>query len=215
MDTGDLSAPLIDSADQGFVEHNVPKSVADLFEADVLVMQRVAQEQLGRLEAERAGGAHPTHLHVARVRGRGYALRPRPRRGLPARCGNLVFDAFVGTLLVVALPEAVELALLASEVAGRRPRRLALELAVHPFVGAVLLWTRREDALVNDPELHPPDVQRAQSMNPRRSEGRAVVGADCLGQADLALTPALFTEVSPLQRRRARLKWSVTVSGKQ
>jgi hypothetical protein len=57
---------------------------------------------------------------------------------------------------------------------------------MHPLVGAVLLRTRRGDALMHDAELHPPDIQGGQALNARRGEGRPVVGADGVRQAHLA-----------------------------
>jgi hypothetical protein len=41
------------------------------------------------------------------------------------------------------------------------------------------------NALVDDAELHAPHVERADSVDARRGEGRAVVGPDGIGQPDL------------------------------
>ncbi len=77
-------------------------------------------------------------------------------------------------------------ALLSAEAAGGRAGGLALELAMHPLVGAVLLRTCWRDALMHDAKLYPPDVQGRQAVNARRGERRAVVGADGVRQTDLA-----------------------------
>src|SRR5262249_10649772 len=83
-----------------------------------------------------------------------------------------------------------EASLLRAQRARRGSGCLALEFAMHPFVGAVLLRAGGPDALVNDTESHPPDVQRAQAVETRRGEGRAVVGPDRVRQTDLAKEPA-------------------------
>ena len=57
---------------------------------------------------------------------------------------------------------------------------------MHPLVRSVFLRARREDALVNDSELHPPDVQLAQPVKSPRSERCPVVRTDRFGKADLA-----------------------------
>src|SRR5947209_10386587 len=108
------------------------------------------------------------------------------RRRLPERCRHLIADAFVGSLLIVAPAEGVELPLLAAQGVRRRPRRLALELAVHAFMGRVLLGTRRMNPLMDDAELHPPHVQPAQAVDASRRERCPVVGPDRFGEADLS-----------------------------
>ena len=50
---------------------------------------------------------------------------------------------------------------------GKRPGRLSLHVFVHALVWAVLLRTRRADSLMNDPELHPPDIEFAQPVDAR------------------------------------------------
>src|SRR5205823_9039580 len=104
----------------------------------------------------------------------------------PERCRHLIADAFVGSLLIVAPAEGVELPLLAAQGVRRRPRRLALQLAVHPFMGRVLLRTRRMNPLMDDAELHPPHVQPAQAVDASRRERCPVVGPDRFREADLS-----------------------------
>ena len=138
------------------------------------------------MEAEGAGGADAADLHVRRIVGRRRTLGIRAERGGPEGTGRAIADALVRAFMVVALAEGIESTLLRAESAGRRTRRLSLQLAMHPLMGAVLLWTRGRDALVNDAELHPPDVQCREAVDAGRGEGRAVVGADGIGQAHLA-----------------------------
>ena len=84
------------------------------------------------------------------------------------------------------VPESIELPLLTSKALGRRTCRGSLQGAVHPLVRTVLLRTARSDPLMDDAELHPPDVELAQTMDPRRRKRRAVVAANRLGQAALS-----------------------------
>ena len=46
---------------------------------------------------------------------------------------------------------------------------------------AVLLRAARSDSLVNDPKLHPPNVQFTEAMDARRREGCSVVTPDGTG----------------------------------
>ena len=69
--------------------------------------------------------------------------------------------------VVVALPERIEAPLLRPQTVGSGTRGLALQLAMHAFVGAVLLGARGRDALMHDAELHPPDIQGRQAVNAR------------------------------------------------
>src|SRR5687767_12677738 len=66
----------------------------------------------------------------------------------------------------------------------------AREFAMHPLVSAVLLRTRRRDALMHDTELHPPDIQCRQAVNAVEANG-----------APLSVRMA---SGSPTRRKRAR-----------
>jgi len=90
------------------------------------------------------------------------------------------------TLVVVAVAEPIELALLLREVFGGRPGGFSFQVLVHALVLAVLLRARGSDPLVHDPELHPPDVELAQTVDAGRRERGSVVGADRLGNTVLA-----------------------------
>ena len=96
----------------------------------------------------------------------------------------MIVQGFMGALVVVARAKGIEPALL--RAAGRRggPRGLAFQVAMHAFVRAVVLRTRRRNPVMHDPELHPPDVERGQAVQAGGGEGRAVIGPDRLGQAD-------------------------------
>ncbi len=57
---------------------------------------------------------------------------------------------------------------------------------MHPIMLTVLLGTRRRNPLMDDAELHPPDIQRRQAMDAGGGKWRPVVRADRAWQADLA-----------------------------
>ncbi len=89
-------------------------------------------------------------------------------------------------LVVVLVPKGVEVPLLRGAGAAHRFDRFAFERAVHAFVRAVLLRAPGPNALVNNPESHPPHVEIRQAVNRLRRERHAVVGADRERQPVLA-----------------------------
>ncbi len=82
------------------------------------------------------------------------------------------------SFVVVALLEEIQLPLLLGEIRGGWRGRLPLHVFVHTLVLAVLLRARRSDSLMNDPELHPPDIELTQAVDSRGSEGGTVVCPD-------------------------------------
>ena len=109
--------------------------------------------------------------------GNGRGERPIERGGWAPAQG------FVGALVVVQRPEGVEGALLGGERAAGRADRVGLQGLVHPLVGAVLLRVSRQDPLVLDPELQPPDIELGEAVDAAGGERHAVIGADRLRQA--------------------------------
>ncbi len=107
------------------------------------------------------------------------------RNGCLAFSREVPVDPVVRTLCFVARLGAVERTLLPPKSRGRRSRGLPLQVPVHAFVLAVLVRARRSDPLVHNVRLHPPDVQRAQTMDSRRGERRLVVGTDRFGESRL------------------------------
>ena len=75
--------------------------------------------------------------------------------------------------------------LLGTEVGLRRPSGFALEGSVHAFVTAILLRLTRLDGLRTDAEPDPPSAEACEPSEADGSEGRAVVGADDGGNAEL------------------------------
>ena len=87
--------------------------------------------------------------------------------------------------LVEGAAEVVEVTLLGTEVGLRRPSGFALEGSVHAFVTAILLRLTRLDGLRTDAEPYPPSAEACEPSEADGSEGRAVVGADDGGNAEL------------------------------
>jgi len=73
----------------------------------------------------------------------------------------------VWPLVVVALLEEIQFPLLLGEIRAGRMGRLSLHVFVHTLVLTVLLGTRGADSLMSDPELHPPNIELAESMDSR------------------------------------------------
>jgi hypothetical protein len=138
------------------------------------------------LSPKGAGVGDAFHEEVARVLERRQALGKRARRGGVARAGSSGAEVLVGTLLVVEGAEAVEGSLLGREGRPRWPTGPGLERAVHALVGTVLLGGRRANALVLDPEAHPPDVELGKAMDPAGGKRDTIVRPDGPGQAALA-----------------------------
>ena len=66
--SGDLTCLQIDPSKDGAVVDDVPHSIADLLEPDVLTLERITQEVLTG-ESEGPAGAHPPDLEVAGILG--------------------------------------------------------------------------------------------------------------------------------------------------
>src|SRR5262245_20540103 len=89
------------------------------------------------------------------------------------------------TFVVVLIPEPIEAILLELDVLGRRSCGLGLQRSMHPLVSAVLLRFASLDALVLDPQLHPPYRQPRQSRNRPAAEGTPVVRPNSYWQPHL------------------------------
>ena len=96
----------------------------------------------------------------------------------------------MGPDLVVGRLEPVEDALLEITVRGGRPRHLLFERPVESLMRAVLLRTAGSNALMGDPELQPPDVEAAETMDAGGGERRAAVGADGVRESAGTKQPA-------------------------
>src|SRR6266581_3489305 len=141
----DPKVPLGEFAEQEIGEVDRPDPVAALFQPDVLVLERSAQEHLATPEPNCSGGTDQPYQVMARV----LELRQRPRicalRALPPTSRRLLVQRLVRPLVIVGVAQRLELVLLAHPIGRGRPRRLRLQRAMHPLVGAVLLRMARLD----------------------------------------------------------------------
>src|SRR5262245_27033427 len=135
------------------VEVHRPDAVGDLRQGDVLVDQRVADEQLVALEADGPGPADAADVPVPRIVGRWQPGGQWPGRRGVAGGRRLLAERLVRPLLVELVAEAVEAPLLGGVVPARRSGGLGLERPVHSLMAAVLLGATRLDALVGDAQL--------------------------------------------------------------
>lgn len=165
------------------------------------------------MEPEGTCATDTTKFEMRGITGRRDVLGVRTRRGRPQRRWCPVPDAFVRAFVVVADAEGVEPPLLRAQAARGGARGLAFQIAMHSFMGAVVLRTGRRNPLMDDAELHPPHVQLRQPVNAGRGKGRSVVAADRLGQPDRSeerakhrLRAAVATERRPWQASTLRLK---------
>ena len=69
----------VEAAEEGLVVNDVPEAVLDFFEADVFVIERLAQEVLAGVQAEGPRTADASDLEVAGVVRRGDAFGIRLR----------------------------------------------------------------------------------------------------------------------------------------
>src|SRR5262249_56641773 len=83
------------------------------------------------------------------------------------------------------LREDIEAPLLRSQTAGRGPRGLGLQRAMHPLMAAVLIGPARLDELWQDTEPHPPRRELGQATQRGGGERHAVVTANARRQPTL------------------------------
>ena len=87
---------------------------------------------------------------------------------------------------MVEKAEPIERALLGGQMPVGWAGGRGLQGAMHPFVGAVLLWTRRQDPLVLNAQPDPPHVELREAVDAGGGERHPVVGADGARQPVLA-----------------------------
>src|SRR5262249_60174843 len=85
-----------------------------------------------------AVGANVPGREGVRVLERRQPVGHRPRRGRVTRGWGLLVERLVRALVIELLAKDVELALLRRKTPGRRPSRLGLQRAMHPFMAPVL-----------------------------------------------------------------------------
>ena len=141
---------------------------SQLFEAEYL-----ADEDSVLVPADVAAIVDSPQLEPFRVR----ELRQLARQSYPAgdvkTRGNLVVQTLMRALVVKHVAEVIEAALLCSKGCRRWFGRVLFQRAMYTLMAAVLLRSTCLDALVHDPELHPPkgklrETQQACARERRR-----------------------------------------------
>jgi len=107
----DLTSLDVDPSKHAAVVDDVPYVISDFFEANVLALERIAQEVLAG-ESEGSAGAHSPDLEVAGIFGLWEAAWVLLPGRLPPLGWEVTMECFVRSLVVVALLEDIQLLLL-------------------------------------------------------------------------------------------------------
>ena len=111
--------------------------------------------------------------------------------------------------LVEISAKSIEATLLSDTVSSGRDRRLCLEVPVHAFVAAVLVWGCGLNEIGQNAELYPPDGEPGETAKGDGGEGSAVVGTDPIRETE-------FTEQACKNRPGARVRRACEpLTGKQ
>src|SRR3972149_6713867 len=177
---------LIESAQQDGSEVDGPESISLLFEAHGLAFEDLGDDDALAVPANDAIVIDHATLEMRRVLDIRELPRVRARRRAVDMSRGGAGVGFVRTGLVVLLAEAVEGALLGPWCTGGGPSGEVFEGAEKALVAGIVLRMTGERELGRDAQLDPPDVQARQAPHRQAGEGRAVVGADGLGQPKIA-----------------------------
>src|SRR5271155_4962564 len=179
----------IDHAEVAMAEtHNVIALVA-LGEADHFAGQGLADEYAFAAPSDLAAGVDAPDLVMGVVPGVADPRGHRPRGGAPDSCRRPLLQRLVRTLLVEVLAKHIEALLLFARAERRWLRRLLRQRAVHPLVSTIVLRRSRTAEMRLDAQLQQPYRQSRKPTRARRSERRAVVGADRLGKPEVPEKP--------------------------
>src|SRR5260221_10480920 len=177
-----------DAADGQSIEPDPPIAGLCLFKGDRFSGQSRADVNEAAAPLNLTVGAHLPDGGLVGVVGLGQALGKRSRRGLVEGDRRQLAQGFMRALLVVVLAEGGEALGLVAMVGGRRPHGFP-QSEGEALMAPVLLRLARLDALVADAELGPPHPKAGERGDACRSKGRAVVGAERPGQAELGESP--------------------------
>ena len=161
---------------------DIPDSIADFFESNVLPLEQMREGHALACPPEASVAAHESLLKVSGILDRRKPGRKLPRRRLVSRSGRLLVEGFVRAFFVELFTEVIEAALLAAQCRGRRPCGLLLEGLVHTLMSAVLFGVTGFDEFGIDAEADPPDGESTQSADGGGGEGHSVIGANDLGK---------------------------------
>ena len=161
--------------------HDVMALVA-FGEAHDFAGQGLADEYAFAAPSDLAGGVDASDFVMGVVPGVVDPGGHRPRGGAPDSRRRPLLQRLVRTLLVEVLAKHVEALLLFARAQRRRSRRLLRQRAVHPLVSTIVLRRSRTAEMRLDAQLQQPYRQSRKPTRTRRSERRAVVGADRVGK---------------------------------
>jgi hypothetical protein len=179
----------VEPGDEHVTEVDRPDAVVDFLESDRVWREGVGDEEQALLEPKGPGVGDALDEKVARILDRREPGVVRARRWPVQGRGRPPSQMLMRPLVVVLPSEEIEGPLLGGQRGARWPNGVGLEGLVHPLVGPVLLRVAREDALVLNPEAHPPHIQLRETVNAGRGERDAIVGADRAREAVLAKEP--------------------------
>src|SRR5215472_15029476 len=164
-----------------------PPLVVDGFEAYGLFSQDLREVEQLAAPLDLAVMAHLPDRNSRLVLHLGQFGRIGAWRGAMDAPGRSSSQRLMAALPVIFLLKRIIVALLLTEIALRR--HCFLQSSMHPFVTAVLGRFSRLDSLRLNSQLDPPLRELAEAAQCQRGEGRAVVGADHLGQPVLSKDP--------------------------
>jgi hypothetical protein len=186
----DGTLPYVEPAEGDGAEVGGPDIVVDLFEADEVAAEQVADVDPLRSPSDPAVGRDLPDLEVSGILGRLELVGKLSIRGLIDRGGRLLAESLVRPDLVEVVSEDVEASLLGGAVGGGREGGFRLEIPVHAFVSTVLVRGSGLDEVGEDVELDPPDGEAREAAQGNGCEGGSVVGPDPVGEAELLEEPS-------------------------
>jgi hypothetical protein len=185
----DGALPDVEPAERDGAEVGGPDVVVDLFEADEVAAEQVADVDPLRLPSDPAVGRDLPDLEVNGILGRLELVGEPSIRGFIDGGGRVLAESLVGPDLVEVGFEGVEAPLLGGAVGGGREGGFRLEISVHALVPTVLVRGSGLDEVGEDAELDPPDGEAREAAQGNGCEGSSVVGPDPVGEAELLEEP--------------------------
>src|SRR5213083_1088177 len=129
---------LAQTAELEGAEVHVPEAVIDLLQAHVFADADRGDVDPPAVPPNATVGADVADFEAIGILERWQPVGHRSRRGRVAGRRRLLVERLVRPLLIELLAKDIEAPLLRGEAAGRRPRRLGLQRAMHAFVSPIL-----------------------------------------------------------------------------
>ena len=154
---------------------HVPQAVVNGAQADCFASERLADEHELAAPLHAAVRANTSSLEVLAVAVLCQLARHRSWRQLVDLGRRLHAERLVRPLLVVALLEHIERALLGADRRPWRRGRLCFQGLVEPLVSAILIWPTWFDQHGDHAKAHEPDAEPRQPAKAVGTERRAAV----------------------------------------